>query len=198
VSTTAAYLSMNLLIQTGSQPQAAPLWYTADGGRTWSARHIDCGFPALSVALSVAPDGALVGVCAGQPSAGSQAKSTVVSADGGFEWTTGFSCAGFSKACLDAPLAFGYLGEIDAVSARTVWLVGGRSSLLVTRDGGAHWASVQPLIGDTGGGTSAVVFFSPRVGIVLGEDGTNNELPTIWSTDDGGGHWTSVVPKLAT
>jgi photosystem II stability/assembly factor-like uncharacterized protein len=93
-----------------------------------------------------------------------------------------------------SPLDFGYLGQIAAVSAGTAFLVGDRSSLLVTTDGGAHWRAVRPLIGDTGGGTSGVIFVNPRDGFVLGDDLRDNERPTIWRTFDGGAHWSRVFP----
>ncbi len=93
------------------------------------------------------------------------------------------------------PLSFGYLGSIDAVSSRTAFLVGSRSSLLITRDGGIRWRMVRPLIGDSGGGTGQVIFFSCSRGVVLGEDGNDNELPTIWHTSDGGARWSAVLPR---
>ncbi len=90
---------------------------------------------------------------------------------------------------------FGYLGGIDAPSTDTVFLFGGRSSLLVSHDGGAQWQAVQPLIGDTSGGTQQAIFFNGSDGIVLGEGGTTNEEVALWGTSDGGAQWTSVVPQ---
>ena len=88
------------------------------------------------------------------------------------------------------PLDFGYLGQIAAVSAGTVFLVGDRSSLLVSTDGGASWRAVRPLIGDTSGGTFQVIFVSRRDGFVLGD----NDVPAIWRTLDGGARWSRVYP----
>jgi photosystem II stability/assembly factor-like uncharacterized protein len=199
LSATAGYLASNPTFNFGGQASTAPLWYTADSGRTWSARQVDCGFNALTDAISAAPDGTLVAVCANQPSAGSQPKSTVRSTDGGYTWTTMTSCPGgtgvVTFSCATAPpLVAGYLGEIDAVTADTVYLVGGRSSLLVTHNGGATWAVVETTIGDTSDGTQNVIFFNPSDGVVLGEDGQNDDVVTIWSTSDGGATWQAVVP----
>jgi photosystem II stability/assembly factor-like uncharacterized protein len=172
---------------------AAPMWFTADGGASWARRAVRCGMRALSVTLSAAPDGTLAAVCAAEPGAGFQAKSAARSTDGGRTWAVHPTC--LPGGCQHVtPLDDGYLGQIDAVSASTVFLVGERSSLLVTTDGGAHWRVVRPLIGDTGGGTFGVVFVSPRDGFVLGDDLRNNERPTIWRTSDGGAHWSRVIP----
>jgi photosystem II stability/assembly factor-like uncharacterized protein len=96
--------------------------------------------------------------------------------------------------CADAAFNGGYTGEVDAVSGETAFFVGGRSSLMVTDDGGIQWQPVEPLIGDTSAGTDQVVFFNSSDGVVLGENGNNNDVPTIWRTSDGGVHWNAVVP----
>ena len=121
-------------------------------------------------------------------------KSAARSTDGGLIWAVHPACPPAHVTCRDA-LDFGYLGQIAAVTSRTTYLVGDRSSLLVTHDGGTHWRPVRPLIGDTGGGIFQVTFFGGRNGIVLADNGRNNELPTIWSTTDGGPHWSSVTPR---
>jgi photosystem II stability/assembly factor-like uncharacterized protein len=200
LSTNAAYLVTNVPFSQG-QPQDAPLWYTGDGGRTWEARAVDCGISAMTVALSAAPDGTLFGVCAGQPSAGSQVKSTVRSEDSGVTWTTVTPCpppqAPDQFDCFaNQRLSAGYLGQIDAVSANTVFLTGGRSPLFVTHDGGVTWTPVGPTIGDTSGGSWKLTFFDQFDGIVLGNDAssTSNAI-TLWSTSDGGLTWHAEVPN---
>ncbi len=200
LSTTSAYLASSPPLSARGQPTTAPLWFTSDGGQTWSPRQVDCGFSALIDAISAAPDGTLVAVCASEPSAGSQPKSTVESTDGGLTWTETTACQGARSGtafnCLaNQPLSLGYLGEIDAVSAETVYLVGGRSSLLVTHNGGASWTPTEPLIGDTSDGTTRVIFFNESDGVVLGDDGQNDDRATIYSTSDGGIVWHSVVPE---
>jgi photosystem II stability/assembly factor-like uncharacterized protein len=64
----------------------------------------------------------------------------------------------------------------------------------VTHNGGATWAVVETTIGDTSDGTQNVIFFNPSDGVVLGEDGQNDDVATIWSTSDGGATWQAVVP----
>jgi photosystem II stability/assembly factor-like uncharacterized protein len=98
-------------------------------------------------------------------------------------------------ACTSGPFTAGYLGQIDALSADTAFLVGSRSSLLETHDGGTTWQAVEPFIGDTSDGSIRVIFFNQLDGVVLGEDGNNDDRSTIWSTTDGGVSWFPTVPS---
>jgi photosystem II stability/assembly factor-like uncharacterized protein len=200
IGQSSAYLVPNAVNNPQDRANAAPLWFTKDGGTSWSERSIPCAVNVAStIALSAAPDGTLLAVCAGEPGAGSQAKSALRSTDGGITWTVESSCPIASPpstpGCAVGPLNLGYLGGIVAVSADTVFLYGDRSSLLVSHDGGALWQAVQPLIGDTSAGTGQAVFFTNSDGIVLGEGGDTNEVVTLWSTSDGGAQWSSVVPQ---
>ena len=176
---------------------SVPLWHTSDDGLSWTAENIPCGVDALSAAVSLAPDGTLTAVCAGQPSAGAQLKSTSTSIDNGHSWSVYSPCAGsISSQCVSAsPLNFGYLGTIDAVTAETAFLVGGRSSLLVTRDGGKGWQPVMPLIGGTDSGTDQVIFFDEQHGVVLGTD-SGSEEPAIWTTRDAGYQWSREILSI--
>jgi len=198
LTTGTAYLASNPPFTGEGSSATAPLWFTGNGGRTWSAREVDCGIGSLMDAISAAPDGTLVAVCASQPSAGSQPKSTVRSTNGGRTWTTTTPCPHSSSltfgCTITQPLSFGYLGEIDAVTGATVFLVGGRSSLLVTHDGGVSWHVVHPVIGDTSDGSWDVSFFNRLDGVVLGSNPQDAEAVSIWSTSDGGTTWRSVVP----
>ena len=199
LSPTSAYLASNPQLVGQTVPPTAPLWYTDDGGRSWSVRQVSCGFSAMTDAISVTSDGTLVAVCAGESSAGSQAKSAVRSTNGGVTWTPTFRCVQTSSAiassCMaNPPLSSGYLGEIDAVTANAVFLVGARSSLLVTHNGGESWMTVEPLIGDDSDGTRQVVFFNSSDGVVLGYDANNDDAATLWTTTDGGMSWHSEVP----
>jgi photosystem II stability/assembly factor-like uncharacterized protein len=147
---------------------------------------------ALSAVLTAAPDGTLFAVCAGEPSVGFQAKTTARSADGGRSWAVRAPCGG--KPCQGSPLDFGYLGAADAVSGSTVYLAGARSPLLVTRDGGARWHVVRQVNAGTDAGTSQVIFFSRADGVVLGQDSSDDEMPTLWRTADAGARWSAVHP----
>jgi photosystem II stability/assembly factor-like uncharacterized protein len=189
---------------TGGSADDAPLWRTDDGGRTWTRRQIPCGIDALSVVVSAAPEGTLLAVCAGQPTAGYEMKSSARSTDGGLRWSTHVACspspdslAFFPAGCVGEPLDSGYLAGVDAVSGTTAFVVGDRAPLRVSHDGGARWRTVAPAIGSTGGGTSQVVFFSPRDGIVVGTTGTAGDRATLWTTRDGGARWTALVPQVA-
>jgi len=173
------------------------MWFTADGGATWSTRQARCGqIAAISATLTAFPDGTLLAVCDGQAAAGYQQKSAGRSTDGGSSWTVHTPCPVSRLTCQgSSPLDSGYLGQIAAVSAGTAFLAGARSSLLVTTDAGSRWRTVRPVIGDSGGGTAQVIFVNCRDGFVLGDDARNNEVPTIWRTTDGGARWSGVVPR---
>ena len=69
VSKLEAYVLGRPLESVRGKPVAAPLWFTSNGGRTWSNRQIPCGLNAFSAVLAAAPDGTLEAVCAGGPSA---------------------------------------------------------------------------------------------------------------------------------
>ena len=199
LSQSTAYLVSNPIGNPQGGADEAPLWLTTDGGSSWSTRSIPCVVGGLSLVLSAAPDGTLLAVCAGEPGAGMQIKSAVRSSNGGITWTDEYSCfIGSSQpppSCVNDAFNLGYLGEIDAVSADTVYLVGDRSSLLVSHDGGATWQQVNPAMGDTSDGTQQVIFFDRSDGLVFGFDGGNDDAPTFWSTNDGGKGWTALVPK---
>jgi hypothetical protein len=175
------------------KPDAAKIWITRNGGASWSSHAVPCGIDGLSAALAVAPTGTIFVACADEPGAGSQAKTLASSPDGS-TWTVRTPCAHAVMAC--PPLSFGYLRQITAPSNWTVFLVGPRSSLLVTHNAGRTWRIVKPLVGDGGGGTSSVAFFGQR-GIVVGDDQADNELPAIWHTADGGAHWHVVHPVIS-
>jgi hypothetical protein len=172
---------------------SASLWYTGNGGRSWEKRTLRCGIDALSDAVSKVGT-TLAAVCADEPTAGLQVKTAAVSADGGVHWTRHVGCL-FSPGCRD-PLYDGYLGQIAAVSATKIYLVGDRSSLLITTDGGLRWHPVQPLIGDTSGGTGQVIFFGRAHGLVTGQSGATDEGIDIFSISNGGRTWTKIVPRL--
>lgn len=185
-----AYLMVAPPNHFDGSPSVAPLWFTTNGGESWLDRQVPCHLGAWSTSFSVAPDGTLMTVCATQPSAGMQSKTVLESTDGGRSWTLK-SPQDARNSDLDA----GYLGSVDLLSKENAFLVGDRSSLLETRDGGAVWRAVQPLIGSTAGGTSQIKFFNGSDGLVLGNDDNNNERLTLWSTVDGGAHWKVVIPK---
>jgi hypothetical protein len=194
-SASAGYVVASPAVNSHGKPDSAALWYTANDGASWSTRRTGCGIDALSVSLASSPGGALVGVCAVEAGAGSEAKTTVISGNGGLTWTLHSGCM-LIPGCRD-PLYDGYLGQVAAISARTAYLVGDRSSLLVTTDGGRHWRAVKPLVGDSSGGTYQVTFLSRSLGLVLGQGGATGEIVDVFRTSDGGRTWSHVVPRLS-
>jgi hypothetical protein len=178
-------------VSNRNQASSPLLWATSNGGKSWVLHPVKCGMDAMSAAISVAPAGQIFVVCAGEPGTGFQAKSVSTSVDGGRTWTLRYSCT--HGAC--PPLGEGYLGQIAAASSGTLFLVGDRSSLLVSRDSGRSWHRVKPSVGDSGGGTFQVTFFGSD-GIVVGLDGAHNELPAIWHTGDGGTRWHATMPAI--
>jgi photosystem II stability/assembly factor-like uncharacterized protein len=140
----------------------------------------------MSAVLSVSPSGTLMAVCASQPSAGEQIKSVLDSVNAGRTWVLK----------TDSNIDFGYLGVVDLVSSTEAFLVGDRSALLVTRDGGSRWQTVRNVTAGGGGGTSAVDFFNASHGLVFGNDDNDNELLALWSTADSGKDWSVTVPKI--
>jgi hypothetical protein len=177
----------------------ATLSFTADGGATWSRRSLPCGTRALSTVLAAAPDGTLAAVCAGEPGAGFQAKWLAISSDGGRRWSQRGPCGANppAAACTRSPLSQGYLGEALATSAQTVYVIGDRSGLVITRDGGRHWRNLGATVGNVNGEPAAVMFFGPRDGIVLGRENTAQAPVAIWHTTDAGRHWIAVKPSAA-
>lgn len=181
---------------SSGKPDSAALAYTRNGGRTWSRMRIPCGQDALSVVLARAPGGGLAAVCASEPTAGSQGKTTTLSANGGRSWTKPVGCV-FGKPCHDTVLYGGYVSAIAAVSAKTVYLIGSRGPLLVTSDGGVRWRRVSPSIGAVNGGVAQVVFFGKSDGLVFG-DNPATAATEVWHTSDGGARWSKpVVPRLS-
>jgi Photosynthesis system II assembly factor YCF48 len=188
-----AYVMLSPSPLFSGKPSTTPLWFTTNGGRTWANREAPCHIGAWSAAFSVAPDGTLMTVCASQPSAGMQLKTVLESSNGGRSWTLKAGGSGTSFLEIDD----GYLGSIDLLSKNKAFLVGGRSSLMETLDGGATWKAVQPHIGSTAGGTFQVTFFGGSDGLVLGNNDNDNERMTLWKTIDAGASWKVVIPKTA-
>jgi photosystem II stability/assembly factor-like uncharacterized protein len=179
---------------------SASLSYTRNGGRTWTRSRIPCGQDDMSVVLTRAPGGALAAVCAGEPSAGSQTKMITLSANGGRSWTKPLGCVLGYPCHGNAVLLDGYLSEIAATSARTVYLIGSRGPLIITPDGGGRWHQVSPakgpVIGAENGGIAQVMFFGRSEGVVAG-DSFATSVVQIWHTSDGGRRWSEpVVPEL--
>lgn len=188
ISQTSAYVGTEPGFRDGHGIGTTPMWLTTNSGATWSGRPIPCDRAAQSVAVSAAPEGTLFAECAGEPGAGGQQRETMRSVDGGRIWQ------------VRSPFAQsnGYVSVLDAVSARTAYLTGGRNTVEVTHDGGIHWTGLSAFdIGFATGGMSQIIFFSVADGIVVGQ-GELDGATTIWSTTDGGAHWTTHEPRIVT
>ena len=189
-----AYLATYPEVNQRGRPDSVPLWYTSNGGATWSRRKLPCGIDAMSAAAGFAPGHVLAAVCAGQPSAGTQMKTAAFSVNGGRTWDVHTTCIKDGVPSCQDPLFSGYLGQVAALSSRTAYLIGGRGALLLTTDGGRQWRRVGAL-GDDAGTTPHVMFFGRRDGVVVGDSATTG-APEIWHTADGGSRWTAMIPRL--
>ena len=178
-------------VLSGPTKAGVALDRTSDGGRTWTRLEIPCfGFSAV---LAADRGGALVALCASEPGAGMQLKSSATSRDGGRTWTVHAPCAN-PNVCRSA-LAEGYLGTLAATSPSTAFALGDRSPLLITHDAGASWRALAE-VGDLNGEPAQVLFVSPRAGIVLGRANTTTAAVTIWHTSDAGAKWTALQPSI--
>jgi hypothetical protein len=193
LSQSAAYVVGSPTGYGGVTPSTVPIWYTDDGGATWSLRDLSCGIGAQgAVSVSAAPTGTtLYGACGGEPGLGNQTKSIVVSGNKGVTWSHPGTCThSIFDWCATGGIFAGYLGQVEAVSATTAFIFGSRSSIRVTTDGGKTWTDA----GSYSTLVSSVIFFSPYVGVASGL--SPHEHPNIWHTDDGGASWTLLTPVI--
>lgn len=192
LSQTAAYVLGGPNNLGNGELSTVPLWYTDDGGTTWTSHALSCGMPAQSVFMSAAPTGTLYGACAGQPGLGNQMKAVVASTDGGANWYHPKGCnptprlaQSFRGWCVTG-FGGGYVGGIVAVSSTTVFIYGDRLGIAkVVGSGGAPEYSTS--VGD-------VIFFGPSVGVALGL--SPEESTAVWHTYNGGRSWTLVTPVI--
>jgi len=185
---------------TAGPAARAPLFYTADGGRSWRRSSIPCGRPTSSVTMTAVPGStALAAVCAGLPGGAAgphQVKTVATSADGGRTWTTHRPCPLDINKGLNCQLEWGYIGDIAAPRAGTIYMTGTAIALEVSTDGGEHWRFVRPEPGGSGADTTQVRFFSPADGFLVGLDLHRDQTPAIWHTADGGVTWRETIPVL--
>jgi len=171
------------------------LAYTADGGRTWSARPDPCPrFFDIGEQMAASGTDDLWMICGSQASGGIQAKALYRSADGGLHWVLtaaanapvlagGTTLPAPGALPVDgyvAPYSLGHenLAVLTPVSA---WLFPDRGGVVETRDGGRTWHAVPGLAtaGFVGQGSGNVVFADAAHGWVC-DAGTG-----LWRTTDG-------------
>ena len=186
ISTGSAYVLTAPRRNASGEPDTVPMWFTSDGGRSWVQHTLACPIDAGDIVMAAAPTGKLFAVCAAQPAAGSQAKSVVVSTDGGATWSSAGPCttAILKGECTAKSLISGYLGTLVSTGPTVVHLTGPRSPVYTTTNGGETWTRV----GGTPGNT-ALTFFNEEEGLMLSY--TFNR--SLLRTDDGGATWSKVT-----
>lgn len=188
-------LDLFLAPAPGTASSPATLWQSNSSGGSWVGHSVPCGFSPCAVALAVGPAGELVAGCGSEPGTGQQPKSIAVSSNNGTTWKTVLACQ-FSltipTTCLHSPLVNGYLGELVVPISTRIVLVGSRSPLLVSSNGGTSWAPSPSVAADCRGGTLQIHFLNSQVGFLLGDDANLGEDPVVWRTSDGGSSWTTV------
>jgi photosystem II stability/assembly factor-like uncharacterized protein len=99
-------------------------------------------------------------------------------------------------ACRAGVLSDGCLGEVDAITADTAYVISPRNPLLFTHDGGLRWHQ-QHAVGYGDGSPAQAIFFDRDHGVVIGRPNTANAPVTIWRTSNGGKIWTAVTPTVS-
>lgn len=192
----AAWIVAYAQADAGSTPLGR-LWRTQDGGRTWEALpDLPSTWPLTNNTWQwvFAPaDGQHVWLVTGDAGAGVfGGKVLYVSNDGGRNWSLR------AQAAIDGTHRFGdipvpgYLVDFTAVTADQAYMVRGRASFLVTRDGGRTWQEAIPeyvFPGDDNA-TGPIVFLDDQHGWAVTGD-------AVYRTVDGGDTWQpGVVPGL--
>ena len=190
MSTASAYVLTAPRRNAFGEPDTVPMWFTPDGGRSWTQHILACPIDAGDVVMAAAPTGKLFAVCAAQPAVGSQPKSVMVSTNGGVTWSSVGPCttAILKGECTANSLILGYLGTLVAPAPTVVYLTGRRSPIYTTTNGGETWTRV----GGTPGNT-ALTFFNQEDGLVL----SDTFARTLSRTDDGGATWSKVTLNRA-
>ncbi|HEX8092940.1 WD40/YVTN/BNR-like repeat-containing protein [Jatrophihabitans sp.] len=163
----------------GAQDATSVLFTSTDGGATWRKVGEPCprtsgGGEVDTVAVTVAPDASITGLCT--PRGDSGPKFTMTSTDGGAHFTA-------------APPSLGAAtGDVLGAASATTLLVS-LDQLYRSTDGGQHWQRT----GNGGKGPGAaswIGFENSSVGRVLEVDGPGTAASgTVWTTTDAGRSW---------
>ncbi len=169
-------------------PTTVAVQSLAPGAARWVSATVACMSAPFATELAVAPDGARLLACASEPSAGEQLKALAASPGAGAAWrVVSRACVDFGR-CRGGLPSSGYLGELYALSARTLFYVGSRSSLAGSFDGGRRWR-VWPQIGADASGSLQVSFINARDGWALAQGVQAPGTSSLWRTRDGGERW---------
>ena len=169
---------------------------TVDGGHTWVSRNLpaDCHRPGpyfFRIRASLAGN-ALWLLCAGQESAGGEARGIYISTDAGDTWRVAFP-PGRSPSGLDAA---GYSGTIEATTSNSAVLclregpAGG--PVLATADGGLTWNWV---LGHHDAYCTTLLAIDSQYSWIADVEEISYPVygTFIWRTVDGGAHWQRVA-----
>jgi photosystem II stability/assembly factor-like uncharacterized protein len=162
------------------------LYYTADGGQTWTHEALPApsfGLFTDTVDLATPRTGWLL--AGSQPAAGTQEKTLYYTTDAGQSWTA------IARSGSHTLPAMGYNAALTFATSRVGYLALARGPLMRTIDGGYHWAPVaaSPLQPEAGSPMTGLSFLNATTGYAM--DGSR-----IWETTDGGVRWTPLGPRL--
>ena len=167
-------------------PRMATVETLQPGAARWTSSRVQCATSYFETELSIAADGSEWLACSDEPSTGAQPKSLAVSPGRGKRWSLVAGPCVLGARCTQRMPIGGYLDGLVALSSRTGFYVGSRSSLTGTSDGGRSWHAWQR-IGGQDNGTSQVTFAGPRYGWAIAQvDGGGAAL---WRTTNGGRTW---------
>ncbi len=173
------------------QPFTAPtsIWFTSDGGATWSRLTDPCYEPAQATdlaALASPGGGVLFELCSGNGGAGQEGKDVFVSTNGG------------SSAHLVGHPPLGGLKRGLAAASATDLVVAASSGadfLYHSSNGGSTWTT--RVLGG-GAGLSDLAFVSQFEGVVIeGHPGDAPPLDQLLMTRDKGASWSTVAISAA-
>jgi len=167
----------------GAENATSALFTSTNGGRGWRKvgepcpRATGAGSGEVdTVAVTVAPDSSISGLCT--PRDGNGAQFTVTSTDGGAHFAA-------------APASLGAAGGTAFGAASATTLLASLDQLYRSTDGGKRWQPTRNG-GQAPVSASYIGFESSSVGRVLGVDGSGSSAAaTVWTTTDAGASWSA-------
>lgn len=180
-----AVSGQNAWVATPSKSGAADLlWTTKNAGATWHSLPDVCYKPSQAAFLSglASPGGrTLFELCAGNPGAGQEGKSLMVSTNGG------------STAHLVYKLPTGGIFQgIAATGGQKVFVsaASGASYIYYSSNSGKTWAGV--VFGDGGAGVSDISFATPAFGTAIEGQPITGPTDKLLITHNGGANWSAI------
>ncbi|MCU1625019.1 MAG: Ycf48-like protein [Frankiales bacterium] len=152
---------------------------TTDGGRHWVAEPSDCD-EIRRCSLSAAGRSTVWLVAGGEPGVGMQLKTFRVTTDTGRHWSRPRN-----------PPAGGYATNVFALSVHTAFLVGGRTSVLGTGDGGRTWQALTPY--EEGFSKVLTLPDGTLLAPIAYDNLSTTPVVSVWSRAVDTGRWTNQV-----